>query len=203
MIGGEDEATITEAKQRYQKAKNLESINAETRGTILAAVVRHGTDADAMELLGQYEAVGPELQSDIAGALASTKDPELARRILNKALGPKGIVRAQDVMRWLIMFLRNYYIREVAWDYLVTNYDWVHEVLSPGKAYDYLPTYCASFITTPEWQKKYHDLFEEKKAYKYLLKNITIGESDIAARIAWRERDEAKIKQFLADNTTK
>ena len=197
MIGSEDESTIAETKNVYRKAKSIEAINAEIRSSILSAVVRHGSENDAMDLLAQYEAAGPELQSDISGALASTKDSELARKILTKALGPKGMVRPQDVMCWLVIFLRNYYTREVAWDFLAKNYDWVHQVLSPGKAYDYLPVYCAGFITTKEWQKKYNDLFIPLKKHITLVKNITIGQADIEARIAWRERDEAKIRSFL------
>ncbi len=203
MVGSEDTKVIAEAKKRYSDAKDLNSIDAEIRGTILVAHIRHGSESDALELLDQYEAAAPDLQHDIASALASTRDPVLAKKIMSKAFGPKGIVRDQDVMRWLVIFLRNHYIRETSWAYLVDNFEWFDAVLSPGKQYDYLPTYCASMITTLEWKKKYDKLFEPLKSRKELQKNILIGESDIAARIAWRNRDEAKIKKFLTDYTAK
>ncbi len=203
MLGGEDESAMAEARKRYSAAKTLDDIDAESRATILASVVRHGSEADAMKLLDQYESAMPDVQLDICTALSSTKDPKVATAILTKAIGPKGIVRAQDVLRWLVMFLRNYYIREASWGFLKTNFTWIDKVLSPGKAYDYLPTYCASIASDETWQKKYKELFDPLKKRVELKKNILIGEADIVARIEWRERDQEKITKFLSDYQSK
>jgi aminopeptidase N len=197
MIGGEDSEVIKEALKRYKQAKDLSSIQAELRGIILIAAVKHGNTAVVNHLMKQYSKVGPDVQLDITSALSATKDSAVAESILKQALGPKGFVRDQDTMRWLVMFLRNHHTRQVAWDYLLKNWDWFEETFQNSKSFDYLPTYAASMVTTDEWAKKYHALFDSKRHIKILERNIKLGIADINARVAWRKRDENKIKAWL------
>ncbi len=199
MISSEDASAIAEAKHRYKLAKSLNDINAELRGTILATVARHGNKEDVLALLDQYQGASPDIQLDITSALLSTKSPEIGKEILQKAVGPKGFVRDQDIMRWVAIGMRNHHIRSVAWQHLVDNYAWLDKTLGESKAYDFLPVYCSGVITTKAWQKRYTDFFEPLKSKKSLEKNILIGLADIASRVAWRDRDEAKIKKFLLE----
>jgi aminopeptidase N len=202
MISGEDSAAIKEALARYKLAKNdLQSLQAELRSAILAAAVRHGKPGIINELLEKYDTASPDVQMDITSALSSTKEPAAAKVILSKALGAKGFVRSQDVMRWLALFLRNHHVRSVAWEYMVKDWGWLEETLKSSKSFDYLPVYAASIIASEQWAKKYHALFEPKLNDKLLERNIKIGFADIAARIAWRKRDEAAIKKWLVENT--
>ena len=198
MASGEDEAVIAEAKRRYASTK-LEDLSAELRGAVLSIMVRHGEAVVVDRLLDAYTSASPDLQLDITGALSSTKQPAAAKKILERAVGPKGFVRDQDLMRWIALFMRNHYVREIAWQHLVDNFVWFDKVLGPSKAYDYLPVYCAGVITTEDWQQRYVDFFTPLLSNKAMEKNIKIGMADIEARVAWRKRDEAKIKQFLAD----
>lgn len=199
MIGSEDQGVIAEALHRYNKAKDLSELPAELRNTILGTAVRHG-DGDAVEtLLKAYPDSSPDVQLDITSALASTKDPAVAKKILDTALGPEGMVRPQDLMRWVALFVRNHHVRSVIWDKLITEWAWFESVFTTSKSFDYLPTYCASVITTKEWEKKYHEFFAPHESNKILAKNIAIGYADIASRVAWRQRDEAKIKQWLEE----
>ncbi len=199
LIGGEDSEAIKHALQLYQSAKSLQDIPAELRGTILICAVRHGDKPQVIKrLLREYDGSSPDVQLDITSALTSTKDPAQAQAILGKALGEKGFVRAQDVLRWIALFLRNYYAREVAWDFMVKHWNWLEETLENSKAFDFLPVYCAGVISTPEWQEKFHKLFDPKKDNKTLQRNIAVGSADIAARTAWRRRDEPKISAWLA-----
>lgn len=197
MIGGESKEAINEALTRYKKTRAVQDLPAETRNTILGAAVRFGDKNVIPELVKTYSDVAPDVQLDITSALSSTKNAKQANRILAQALGPKGFVRPQDVMRWLAMFLRNYHTRDVAWEWIVANWDWVEKTFSKSKSFDYLPTYCSSVISTKPDQKRYSDFFEPKKDIKSLKRNIEVGLSDIAARVAWRKRDEDKIKSWL------
>ena len=201
MIGGENEDSIKRAMAQYKKSKSLKELPAELRATILGAVVRYGPKNEWQKLLNAYEHESPELQQDICTALSLAKDPIAVKAILKKALGPKGFVRPQDVMRWLALFLRNKYSRAIAWEYMEKNWNWLEETLSASKSFDYLPTYCASVISTEKWAKKYKEFFVSKKQIKALSRNIAIGIADINARVAWRKRDEANIKQWLNNKT--
>lgn len=197
MLSGEDEEAISEALRRYESAKDIANLDAELRGSILSTAVRHGEAKVADDLLGQYETAAPDVQLDIVGALSSTKDAKVADKILAAALGKNGFVRAQDVLRWVALFMRSCYTRTSAWEFITKNWKWLEETLGHGKSFDYLPTYCASVMNSKEWEKKYHQLFDKHLDNKLLSRNIQVGFSDVAARVAWRERDEQKIKAFF------
>lgn len=199
MIAGEDADAVHQALTFYQTAKRLEDIDAELRNTILGVAVRETPNRQAVNrLLTAYPRVAADVQLDITSALASNKDPDTARRILEAALGKDGFVRTQDIMRWLALFLRNYYVRDVSWDFMLTNWSRIEAAQEDSKSYDFLPLYAANVISTQEWKQKYHDFFEPKKRNKSLLRNILVGYSDIDARIAWRKRDESKITTWLS-----
>jgi aminopeptidase N len=199
MIGGEDQAAIDQALGMYKQAKSLQAIPAELRATILVAAVKFGDKRKVIEhLLREYDQSSPDVQLDITTALSSNRDPDLAKRILDKALGPKGFVRAQDVLRWVALFLRNYYVRAEAWALMEKHWKWLETTLQNSKSFDFLPVYCAAVISTPDWEKKFHKMFDPKKDDKTLKRNIAVGSADITARIAWRQRDEAKIARWLS-----
>lgn len=200
MISGEDSGAIKEALRKYHSAKSLSVIDAELRNTILVAAVKHEGKKIVEQLLSAYKSASSEIQLDITTALSATHDPILAKKIIHTAMGKNGFVRAQDVMRWVALFLRNHYVRHVMWDFMVEQWDWIAQALESSKSFDYLPTYAASIISTEQWAKKYRELFEPKKNIKTLERNIKIGMADIEARLAWRTRDEAKIKKWLAAN---
>ncbi len=120
---------------------------------------------------------------------------------MHKALGAKGFVRSQDIMRWLVMYLRNHRTRQVAWQYLKDEWTWFYKTLGESKSFDYLPTYCASIVTIKQEYDNYIEFFEPKKLIKVMERNIIIGEADAAARVAWRKRDEKPILDWLKKNS--
>ncbi len=197
MTSGEDSDAVLEAQMRYQLAKEVKDIDAELRNTILGSVVRQALPGVIDQLLASYPTASAEVQLDITGALAATRDPAVAKAILHKALGPKGFVRSQDTLRWIAMFLRNHYIRDVAWDFLVNQWDWLEQTLGTSKNFDFLPVYCAAVLNTPEGLHKFKQLFDDKKHLKVLQHNIRVGLADITARIEWRQREESGIKAWL------
>ncbi len=196
MVGGEDKSAIAEAIKRYQSAASLSDLPAEIRSTILGAAVRFGNHNVVDRLLSAYPESSAEIQGDITAALASTRDPKIAKHILETALGDDGIVRPQDLMRWFVNFYRNPYVRSVAWQYLGDNWDWFKAKFSASKSFDFLPTYVASAITTENWLKKYQAFFT-KLGIKELKHNTAIGISDAKSRIAWRQRDEKLVVDFF------
>ena len=197
MVAANDPETIKTAVTKYKAAKGLGEIDAELRSTILIAAVRDGGKSVIDHLLKEYPKVSADVQLDITAAATATRDPKLASEAIKKVFGEKGLARPQDVLRWLAMFLRNYYTREVAWDYMVKEWDWIKTTLEHSKAFDYLPIYAAGVISTDDWAKKFLAFFEPKKNIKALTQNIEVGLADITARSAWRKRDEKAIKTWL------
>jgi aminopeptidase N len=198
MVSGEDEAAIDKALALYTRAKSLQTLPAELRSSILSVAVKHGPKDAVDRLLKAYTKASADIQLDITSALASTKDPKVAKHIYGKALGPKGFVRSQDMMRWLVVFIRNPHIRKFVWQYIQDEWEWIEGVLKDSKSFDFLPIYCASAFNSAEWEKEFHNFFEPKRTEKLLERNIAVGYADIAARVAWRKREEKKLAAWLA-----
>lgn len=196
MLSGEDKEAIKDAVAIYNKHP-LEEIPAEIRNSILSAAVRFGAHDTVEKLMSSYADASPDLQLDITSALASIKDPERAKSILSSALGPKGFVRTQDTLRWIALFMRNHHTREAAWDYMEKEWKWLQDALSKSKSFDYLPTYAAGAMNSKNWQQRYHDFFGPLLADKTLERNIRVGLADIAAKVAWRDREEKRIQDWL------
>lgn len=198
MVSGEDKDALKQALSRYDQAKSLQDLPAELRSTILGAAVKHGPPEVVGRLLKAYPSELPDIQLDITAALGSTRDVKVAERVYAEAMGPKGFVRNQDVMRWLAIFIRNHHIRPFVWQFIQDNWDWIEKVLGDSKSFDYLPVYCAATFNSADWEKQFHDFFEPKRAIKTLERNILVGYADIAARVTWRQREEKQLQGWLA-----
>lgn len=201
MLGAENESALRAANDIFAKSDNPEKLPSEARSVILGALIKSGNDKLANQLLELYPKTNAEMQLDIVSSLSSTKNPKFAEEILKAALGENGFVRPQDVMRWLAIFLRNHHIREVTWSYLVQNWAWFEKTLMNSKSFDFLPTYCAAVVSTPEMAGKYRKLFEPLESNKYLARNVKIGLADIAARVDWRKQEEKGIIDWLENQS--
>jgi len=94
--------------------------------------------------------------------------------------------------------LRNRYTRAVAWDWMVTHWQWLEETFKNDKSYDYLPRYAASCVNTREYQQKFRELFEDKQDQLLLKRNIQLGFEEIENRVSWLERDLKSVQDFFA-----
>jgi len=198
MVGAEDKTTMEAAYELYRAASNLGDINAELRSSILVASIRLHPDKVVDHLMKSYPNATADVQMDITAALTGANDPATITKIYTHMLGPKGVVRPQDLMRWIAMGLRNSHARDIVWNYLQTEWDWIYGTLKQSKYLDYLPVYVASVGSTEGWLKSYQAFFEDKKSIKVMKQNITVGLGDIKARIEWRKRDEELIAEWLS-----
>jgi len=167
----------------------------------MSIAVRFGEDSIVDQLIELHkEATSPDLRSDISGALATTKKPGVARKLIGLLKDPEH-VRPQDLLRWYILILRNRHTRVVAWDWLVENWTWVEETFASSKSYDAYPRYSAGSFSTQQWLKKYEDFFKPMENELSLERNIKIGIKEIAARVTWRRRDQAAVESWLKENS--
>lgn len=197
MVSGENKATLEEAKKRYYAANHVEDLPSEQRALIAGAMVRSGEDV-IDSLLEQYQTTqNSDLQSSLSAALTSTKDPQAAGYIIEQAMGEKGFVRPQDIFRWYAYMMRNRYSREKAWDWLTSSWNRIEEMYGGGKSLDHFIVYSAAPLNTPQWQAKFKDFFEPKMDQIALERNIKIALSEIPTRVAWRDREEPKIKAYF------
>ncbi len=197
QVHGEAKDALAEAKRRFHSVKSAEELPAEQRGLIMASVVRSGEDV-IDDLMQHYQTTAnADLQHALSGALTATKDPKVAAHIIDKALGPKGFVRQQDTFRWFAYLMRNHHTREVAWQWLTSSWDRLEKTYGGSKSFDYFVLYSASPLNTAQWQKRFEEFFKPKTSIVVLKRNIQVALAEIPARVAWRTREEPKIKAYF------
>jgi aminopeptidase N len=173
-------------------------VPAELRGIVFTVPIKQQIP-DAFDYLVKLhdQTANSDLKSEVAAALTATRSEKDARLLLERIKDAK-IVKPQDADRWLIYLLRNRYVRNVAWDWMIDNWSWIEETYRHDKSYDMLPRYAASMVNTKPWADKYQAFFGPKESQVVLKRNIQIGLAEIEARVAWLERDIAGVKSFFS-----
>lgn len=171
---------------------------AELRSLIFSIPIKSG-NADAFDyLLKIHDSTqNSELMGDACDGLTSTRNPEQAKKLLARLKDAK-LVKPQDLDRWLIFLMRNRHTRNVAWQWMVDNWQFLQDTFENDKSYDYLPRYAASCVTTREYEQKFHELFDSKIDQPLLKRNIQLGIEDIQTRINWLERDLSSVRDFFS-----
>jgi aminopeptidase N len=198
MIYSKDTDVLAAAKKFYDET-TLEQLDPELRPLIIGAVVRYGDDASVVDaLINEYKTTSSsELQQDIASGLTSTKDKETVRKLLSLVMD-SSVIRPQDVARWFIWTIRNRDGKELAWDWLRSNWDWIEKTFGSDKSYDDYPRGAASALTTREQLQEYKDFFTPLQDEPALTRVISIGLGEIEGRVELIERDGAAVREVLA-----
>ncbi len=194
----ENEATVAKATELFKAYRSHPSVvAAEIRPLVFVIPVKNGDDDAFDYLLDLHDTTqNSDLKSDACDAITATRNPERATQLLARLKDAK-LVKPQDVDRWLVYLLRNRYVRETAWQWMVDNWQWLEDTFKNDKSYDYLPRYAASCVNTREYQQKFKDLFESKQDQPLLKRNIQLGLEEIETRVSWLERDLASVQAFF------
>jgi aminopeptidase N len=197
-IAGENQAAIKHALALFDKAGSVDKLPAEQRAIIAGAAVRFGKPVRIKQLMDEYQASpNPDVQQAITAALCSTKKPAIAKQLIKWGLSKDGSIRPQDIGHWFAYLMRNYYSRELAWDWLTANWPRMLELFDGGKYMEYFIWYSSGPLSTPQWQARFKKFFEPKMSEPASKRNIQISFSEIAARVAWRTREEKRLKVFF------
>lgn len=200
MIYGEDEGAIDQAAQLYN-ATAVDALDPELRSVILSSVVRHdesGTVVDNLLTLYQ-QTQNAELAMDLCVGLTSTKRPAKIDLLL-EAMQNADIVRPQDVARWFVYLIRGKDSRGKTWQWVRDSWPWIEKTFGGDKSYDDYPRYAATGLTTEQQLQEYKDFFGPKQSIPVLSRVITLGMSEIDARVTLIKQDKAAV---IAALTTK
>ncbi|MFZ1484027.1 MAG: M1 family aminopeptidase, partial [Candidatus Saccharimonadales bacterium] len=199
MIYGESKKATQEALDRYAAwaAGEEKSVPSELRALVLSVPVRTGDVEAFANLIEKHDATSnSDLKGDLCDALTSTKSSEQATVLLGR-LKDKTLVKPQDVDRWLVSLMRSRYTRDVAWQWMVDNWQWLEDTFKNDKSYDYLPRYAATCVNTRAYEQKFKDLFNSKLEQPLLKRNIQLGYEEIESRLAWLERDIVSVQKYF------
>ena len=199
MIYGEHAGAISEARLRYA-TQDINDMDAELRGLILIAEVRHGDTTEAIDtLLELYKtSASVDLKHDICDAICSTRDEKQIQRLLD-LLKDTALIRTQDTAMWYVRLLNNRDGRTATWQWLQNNWDWVKTTFSGDKSYDTFPRVTAQILATRDQLNEYKAFFEPMLGDPGLKRAISVGVNDIEARVHMIETDKQAVEQRLLD----
>ena len=195
--GAKTQSVLDEALMRFRASKRPADLPASTRGVMYFAAARWGTAADFNTLLKLYSSVtSADEKDEIASGLTAVKDPKHAAQLIN--LLTTDTIRRQDLMHWFVWLLRNRYSREAAWQWLTEHWDWIMEEFSSDKSFSYFARYAGMVFSRPADLKRFNTFFEPKKDIVAMARDITLAQHEITSRIAWRQRNETAVKNWLS-----
>ncbi|MDB5176124.1 MAG: peptidase [Candidatus Saccharibacteria bacterium] len=195
--GAKVPAVLEEGQRRFADFTQPGDLSPSTRSVVYFIGARHGSAADFDKLLALHNAsTSADDRDELAGALTSAKDPARYEGVIAMLTGND--IRRQDLMHWFVYLLRNRYSRTAAWEWLTSHWDWIEAEYSSDKSYSYFARYGGSIFSHPAELAKFQTFFGPKKSVVALNRDIALGEQEIASRIAWRERNEAPVKAWLA-----
>ncbi|HJP81048.1 MAG TPA: M1 family metallopeptidase [Candidatus Saccharimonadales bacterium] len=199
MLYSEDADTIQTAVSMYETLP-LEKLDPELRSLAIMAAVRYSDDPGLIDsLIDQYKRSNSgELQQDIAAGITASRDPRVLARALD-LIKDESVVRHQDVFRWFVWTIRNRYGRDLAWEWLQNNWEWIEQTFGGDKSYDDFPRYSASGLVNHRQLEEYRNFFIPKKKIPALSRVITMGISEIEGRVDLIERDQADVCKALRE----
>ncbi len=197
-LASEQRDIVDIALDKMKRAKTIEALPAEQRSLIAATVVHFGEKKYIQKFMDEYlSSQNPEVRSSITAALCATRDPKVARQIVEWGMNNDEIIRPQDIDHWFAYLMRNRHTRQVAWDWLVDRWPHLLKLFGDGKKMEYFIWYASRSISSPEWYKKYRKFFEPMLNDASMKRNILISFAEIEARIAWRQRERDNILAWL------
>jgi len=189
------QSVIDEGLKRFKSFSQPSDLAPDIRSSVYYIAVRFGTDQDFNKLLKAYqEELNAEHKEEIAAALTTAKQSEKTARLL--AMIKTDEVRAQDGPTWFAWILRNKYSTDQAWQWLKDNWSWVETTFSDDKSYDRFARYSAMVFSRPEQLDDFKKFFEPKSSTALELA-IKLGIEEIEGRVAWRQANEAAVKDWL------
>jgi aminopeptidase N len=199
-VYAEDQIITDQALELFRGyKKDPASVPSELRSIIFGAAVRN-KEPGAFEYLLELEenTSNAELKMDLSAALTTTKLSDQIELLLSR-LKDADKVRAQDLVRWVVLLLRGRYAQEAAWTWLRDNWQWVEDTFAGDKSYDYFPRYAASAFSTRQRLQEFDDFFTPKKDDLAIQRNIAMGIEELNNRVAWLERDLQAVQDFFKD----
>lgn len=195
----EDQTALDEAEKRYL-ASPLEQLNPELRTAIMANAVRREITDDVIDtLLAAYpKTTSSELRDDIASALTSTRNEAVISR-LSGLLKDTSLIRPQDFIHWFVWLLRNRYGRALMWQWTQDNWQWIAQTFKGDSHYDMLPRYIAGSLVNETQLEEFRAFFAPLESEVALVRNITIGYTELEGIVALLSTDGPKVRQALLD----
>ena len=189
----EDMDVLNELALMYDA--DFAKMDAEIRSNILDAKV-YLEPRYVDEYIEAYKKTAdPEIKFDVLFATTLVKDKNELSKLV-KMLGEPEVVKPQDQFYLYIWLYRNHYAREMAFSWLMENWEYVKRI-SGDKSLDNYPRYMAGSIKTAEDFEAYKKFFEPMREEPALSRAIEIGCREIEARLKLISDDAEAVKAWI------
>lgn len=189
---------LDEIQARFKAMKDPEDIAPDLRGVIWNTIARFGGEKE-FEIFWKLhnQSTNSEVRVTLAAALTGFKDTKLTLRALEVVKSDK--VRNQDAAYWVIYALMNRFGRDIAWQWMQDNWDWLEGNLGTDLSFSRFPVYAARVFTGPKYMTEFKNFFEPKSS-PALERAIKQGIEIITWHTNWYDRDHNSVLAFLNKN---
>jgi len=187
---------VDECLKRFDNMEKPEDIDPDLRGAVYSTAVRLRNDPTTYDkLFNMHEASqNSEERTTIAAALTNFKDPALAQRALD-TIKTKS-VRLQDVSYWVAYSFMNRHAKDMTWEWMKQNWDWLGENLGTDLSFSRFPVYAANAFSHKEFIQEFEDFFMPRKTPAFE-RAVNQGIEILQWQSAWRERDYEQVLEYF------
>ncbi len=190
----ENEDVINGLAEQWNE--NLSEIDPEIRGDVIAAKFRKDGEKDFDYLLECYQKESnPTIKAEILSTISDSRTTENIEKLI-KLLKQPEIVRPQDHIYLCAYLLSNFWTRELAFEWIYENWDYIYTLTSDKTMDDYVRV-AAARVRTQEQADQFFAFFDEKKNDKALRRSIEVAHVDIEARLRWIKDDSPSVHERL------
>lgn len=185
---------------RHYSSSRTKTTNPDMLLASYQAVIAVGKQDDITSLMTLHNSTyDSHLRTIIARAFATGRDKKRLREFLSWFTKPD-FIKPQDLPWWYGSMMYNPVSRDMTWNWLIEQWDWLTNTYHNDNTLDKFITMSARVMATGEWLDRYNE-FVESSGGTTSQRNIDIGRDEITARIAWLKRSGNDIKQFIALST--
>ncbi|MEK7626029.1 MAG: M1 family metallopeptidase [Patescibacteria group bacterium] len=172
-------------------------IDPDIRSAVLTTVARHGDQGTFDELVKIHNnSTSSEEKHVLSAALTNFKqEPQITQAL---EMIRSDHVRLQDIGHWIAYGFANIYAFKSTWKWVKENWDWLEQNLGSDMSFSRMPIYVANHISDKKLLEDYCKFFDANNS-KSIERAYAQGKEMINSKIAWRERDEVKIKNYLQE----
>ena len=176
--------------------KKIANVDQNLRWVIAATLVRRHPDLSKVYFNLYQKTNDSALKHDLADALTAVRDRETALSYLPKLMD--GTVRPQDRHLFYLRLLRNYTIRDDAFEWAYKNWDWLYEQEGDKTIPDY-PRYMAMYARTEHSAQRFKEFFKQHEDEPILSRDVHVAYTEIDARLHLINSDKQAIFDYLAE----
>lgn len=197
---GEELSVVAEAKKRFADMKSPEDIDPDLRGIVYGTVARAGGKAEFDKLLKLHNSsMSSEERITLTAALTGFKQKPLIERAL--AMISSKEVRLQDAGYWLAYSFSNRHAKELAWEWMIGNWEWLEQNLGKDLSFYRMPNYAARAFSDESFLPKFQEFFSPMQKLPAFERPVKQAIETIQWQSAWKGRDYKLVLKFFEDLT--